>query len=74
MSKPRVSEVKAWYPMKEDSNDSAALYYADIDNAFIMVQPLKQGYKKKYFYGECAWMDARRYAGDIYTKWIHSHG
>lgn len=71
MSKPKVSQVKSWYPIKEQSNDSAALYYADIDDAFIMVLPMKQGYKKKYFYGELAWMDAIRYAYDINIKEMH---
>jgi len=74
VSKPKVSEVKSWYLMKDDSNECAALYYSDIDDAFIMVLPLRKGYKKKYFYGETAWMDSRRYANDIYTKWMHANG
>jgi hypothetical protein len=71
MSKPSVSQVKSWYPIEEESNDSAKLYYADIDDAFIMVLPMKQGYKKKYFYGELAGSDARRYAYDIHIKEIY---
>lgn len=69
--KPKVSEVKHWYPVEGEGNDSAKLYYADIDDAFMMVLPMRTGYKKKYFYGELAWMDASRYAGDIHTDWIH---
>ena len=68
MSKPKVSQVKSWYPIKDMSNDSAGVYYADINDDFIMVLPLKQGHKKKYFYGELAWSDARRYAYDINIK------
>ena len=53
------------------SNDSAGVYYADINDDFIMVLPMKQGYKKKYFYGEVAWSDARRYAYDIHVKELY---
>ena len=72
LSKPKVSEVKVWYKMDDDSNQVATVAYADIDDAFIKVLPLIKGYKVKYFYGETAWMDSRRYAGDIYTKWMHN--
>jgi hypothetical protein len=71
MSKPKVSQVKSWYPIAEGSNDSAKLYYADMDDSFIMVLPMKQGYKKKYFYGELAGSDAHRYAYDIHIKEIY---
>ena len=70
LTKPKVSEVKSWYTMKDESNDSAGVYYADIDNFFLMVLPLKKGYKKKYFYGENAYSDAKRYAYDIHIKEI----
>jgi hypothetical protein len=32
---------------------------------------MKQGYKKKYFYGELAGSDAHRYAYDIHIKEIY---
>lgn len=72
LSKPKVSEVKQWFLMEDDSNQVAKLYYADIDDAFIRVMPSPNLGKVKYFYGETAWMDARRFAGDIYTKWMHN--
>jgi hypothetical protein len=53
------------------SNQIVEVYYADIDNAFIKAAPVVKGYKVKYFYGETAWMDSRRYAGDIYTQVMH---
>lgn len=71
MSKPKVSEVKSWYPISEGSNDSAKLYYADMNDDFIMVLPMKQGHKKKYFYGELAISDAHRYAYDIHIKELY---
>ena len=71
MSKPKVSEVKFWYPISEGSNDSAKLYYADMNDDFIMVLPMKQGHKKKYFYGELAISDAHRYAYDIHIKELY---
>jgi hypothetical protein len=74
VTKPKVSEVKHWFYDKELSNQIVEVYYADIDNAFIKTQPLLKVYKTKYFYGETAWMDSRRYANDIYTKWEHANG
>ena len=69
--KPKVSEVKEWILMVDNSNPIAKVYYADIDDAFIKVIPKMKSYKVKYFYGENAWSDSRRYAGDIYTNYIH---
>ena len=71
MSKPKVSQVKEWFFMSEESNDNAKLYYADIDNAFIRVMPNPTLGKVKYFYGELAWSDARRYAYDIHVKELY---
>lgn len=69
--KPKVSQVKQWTYDAELSNQIVEVYYADIDNAFIKVAPVVKGYKVKYFYGETAWMDSRRYAGDVYTQVMH---
>ena len=69
--KPKVSEVKEWILMVDNSNPIAKVYYADIDDAFIKVIPKMKSYKVKYFYGENAWSDSRRYAGDIYSNYIH---
>ena len=69
--KPRVGQVKHWFYDAELSNQIVEVYYADIDNAFIKAAPVVKGYKVKYFYGETAWMDSRRYAGDVYTQVMH---
>ena len=69
--KPKVGQVKQWFYDAELSNQIVEVYYADIDNAFIKAAPVVKGYKVKYFYGETAWMDSRRYAGDIYTEVMH---
>ena len=72
LTKPKVSEVKAWIYASDLGNKIVEVYYADIDDAFIKAVPLIKGYKIKYFYGENAWSDSRRYAGDIYNKHIYS--
>jgi hypothetical protein len=69
--KPKVGQVKQWFYDAELSNQIVEVYYADIDNAFIKAAPVVKGYKVKYFYGETAWMDSRRYAGDVYTQVMH---
>lgn len=69
--KPKVGQVKQWTYDAELSNQMVEVYYADIDNAFIKAAPVVKGYKVKYFYGETAWMDSRRYAGDVYTQVMH---
>ena len=71
LTKPKVSEVKVWTLMPDLASPLAKVYYADIDDAFLKVKPRLKGYKVKYFYGENAWADARRYAGDVYTAYMH---
>lgn len=71
LTKPKVSEVKQWFLIKDSSNSIVRIYYADIDDAFIKAVPLRKGYKVKYFYGENAWSDSRRYAEDIYNKELY---
>lgn len=71
LSKPKVSEVTRWDFESEDSNETARVYTADIDSFFYKV--VVPGKRPAYFYGETAWQDARRYAGDQhirdYTSW-----
>jgi hypothetical protein len=69
--KPKVSQVKQWTYDTDASNQIVEVYWADIDNAFFKAAPVVKGYKVKYFYGETAWMDSRRYAGDVYTQVMH---
>jgi hypothetical protein len=71
LTKPKVSEVKVWSLMSDVGSPFAKVYYADIDDAFLKVKPKLKGYRVKYFYGENAWADARRYAKDIYTAYMH---
>lgn len=71
LTKPKVSEVKVWTLMPDLASPLAKVYYADIDDAFLKVKPRLKGYKVKYFYGENAWADARRYARDVYTAYMH---
>jgi len=69
--KPKVSQVKQWTYDADASNEIVEIYWADIAHDFIKAAPVVKGYKVKYFYGETAWMDSRRYAGDIYTEVMH---
>ena len=69
--KPKVSEVKNWFFNEETSSPVVEVYYADIDDAFMKAVPLVKGYRTKYFYGENAWSDSKRYAGDIYNNYIY---
>jgi hypothetical protein len=71
LTKPKVSEVKAWIYASDLGNKIVEIYYADIDDAFIKAIPLVKGYRTKYFYGETAWSDSQMYARDIYTEVMH---
>jgi len=71
LTKPKISEVKQWFLMENNSNSIVRVYYADIDDAFIKAVPQRKGYRTKYFYGENAWSDSSRYARDIYNKELH---
>lgn len=62
LAKPKVSEVNEWILNEDLSNPSVNVYYADIDAFFF--RAVGKGIKTKYFYGETAWQDARRYADD----------
>jgi len=63
--KPAVSQVKKWIENEFISNSAAKVFVADINDDFFKVVG---GGKTKYFYGETAWQDAQRLAGDIYCK------
>lgn len=66
--KPKVSDVKRWIYDVDLSNPIVEIFWADINSDFYKATPLVKGYRTKYFYGETAWMDSRRYAGDVYTE------
>lgn len=63
--KPKVGQVKKWIENEFIGNSVAKVYVADIDEDFYKVVG---GGKTKYFYGETAWQDAQRLAGDIHCK------
>ncbi len=65
MSKPLVSSVKEWF-VEFDSD----LVKVEWDgNDYWRVKPT--GQRAQYFYGESAWMDARRTAADIdFKAWM----
>jgi len=71
MAKPKVSEVSAWYLDKELSNEIAQVLWSE-DHLGLFAKVTTKGSKPKYFYGELAWQDAKRLAGDIYTKHVHA--
>ena len=61
--KPKVSQVTKWVEVEFISNSVAKVFVADNYDDFWKVVG---GGKTKYFYGETAWQDAQRLAGDIY--------
>jgi hypothetical protein len=67
--KPAVSQVKEWIENEFIGNSVAKVYFASasscLDDDFYKVVG---GGKTKYFYGETAWQDAQRLAGDIYFQ------
>lgn len=65
ITKPKVGDVKQWIFHEENSNPHAQVFTADIDDFFFKV--CGSGIRTKYFYGETAWHDARRYASDHYN-------
>lgn len=66
LKKPSVSEVTEWIVNKELSNKYATVYHANIDDFFMKV--VGNGRRTKYFYGENAWSDSQRLAGDIQSE------
>ena len=66
MRRPSVRDVSKWTFHEENSNPTAKVYVADIDYGFFYKVEVA-GQRPKYFYGETAWQDARRYAGDMHV-------
>lgn len=71
MRRPSVKDVNSW-TLHENSNDTAKVYVADIEYGFFYKVEVP-GKRPKYFYGETAWQDAARYAGDQH-RWEYSGG
>ena len=71
MRRPSVRDVGSW-TLHENSNDTAKVYVADIEYGFFYKVEVP-GKRPKYFYGETAWQDARRYADDNH-RWSYSDG
>ena len=71
MRRPAVSAVNVW-TLHEHTNPTARVYVADIEPGFFYKVEVT-GKRPKYFYGETAWQDAKRYADDQhirdYTAW-----
>jgi hypothetical protein len=62
LTKPKVGEVKQWIP-HDNGNEYVQVFTADIDDFFFKVGG--SNVRTKYFYGENAWADSRRYADDM---------
>ncbi len=71
MRRPSVRSVSKWTE-HENSNETAKVYVADVEYGFFYKVEVT-GKRPKYFYGETAWQDAKRYADDQhirdYTAW-----
>jgi len=63
MAKPSVSLVKEWEVVYESDEVRLEVGTAVFDEDYWKVIPAVG--KPKYFYGESAWSDSRRIAGDI---------
>ena len=64
MRKPKVSEVSAWWFDNELSNPSAEVWWSE-DHMGDFAKVISKGNKPKYFFGESAWSNARRWADDL---------
>lgn len=63
MAKPSVSAVKNWEVVYDSDLVQVQVGTAVFDYDYWKVIPV--GDKPKYFYGELAWSDAKRFASDI---------
>lgn len=63
MAKPSVNAVKEWELVFESDLVKVEVGTAEFPEDYWRVIPA--GGKPKYFYGETAWSDSQRYAGDI---------
>ena len=63
MAKPSVSLVKDWYAVYDSELVKVSVGTAVFDQDYWLVLN-KATNKKKYYYGELAWANARREASD----------
>lgn len=70
MAKPSIALVKTWETEEENEYTQVACGTAVFTGDYYRVTG-RTG-RPKYFYGETAWSDARRYAGDL--EWELSKG
>jgi len=65
---PKVSDVARWDVISHGEGvfeSEAAVYYnSEVDNGQDFYKVLVPDQRPKYFKGETAWMDSRRYADD----------
>lgn len=64
MARPSVSTVKDWRVIYDSELVTVSAGTAQFYEDYWQVKN-KQTNKKKYYYGETAWMDARREASDL---------
>lgn len=63
MSKPSVTAVKDWEVVYDSDLVQVEVGTAEFPEDYWKVIPA--GDKPKYFYGESAWSDAKRFASDL---------
>ena len=64
MARPSVQEVRSWQVVYSSPEVEVAVGSARFQNDYWRVVD-KKSKKKKYFYGEMAWSDSRRFASDL---------
>lgn len=64
MRKPSVSQVKNWEVVYDSPEVNVLVGSAEFYQDYWAVFD-KKSKKRKYFYGESAWSDARRFAADL---------
>lgn len=64
MARPSVSSVKEWVLVYRSAEVEVRVGSAVFEQDYWLVIDKKSN-KRKYFYGECAWRDARWFASDL---------
>lgn len=64
MARPSVSSVKEWLLVYQSAEVEVRVGSAVFEQDYWQVLD-KKSKKRKYFYGEYAWSDARRFASDL---------
>lgn len=64
MARPSVSNVKSWQVVYSSAEVEVSVGSAVFEQDYWRVVD-KKSKKKKYFYGEYAWADSRRFASDL---------